>query len=84
MKISFAIAAYQKKEQYPKHTEFVIERVRDEGLHSVVVALQIGDNETFPPLPQQLAAFPFGYRYCGMATYPNMQQRIQIWQSQAR
>jgi hypothetical protein len=64
--------------------EFVIERVRSEGLHSAVVALQMGDNEAFPPLPKQLAEFPLGYRYCGMATYPNMQQRIQIWQSNAR
>jgi|GEM_PF-1653543 len=62
--------------------EFVIQRMRPEGLHSAVVALQMGNDETFPPLPQQLAAFPLGYRYCGMATYPYLQQRIQIWQSQ--
>ena len=64
--------------------EFVLDRVRPEGLHSAVVALQMGNDETFPPLPQQLAAFPLGYRYCGMATYPYMQQKIQVWQSQAR
>ena len=64
--------------------EFVIERVRSEGLRSAIVALQMGDNEAIPPLPKQLVAFPLGYRYCGMATYPYRQQRIQIWQSQAR
>lgn len=64
--------------------EFVIERIPPEGLHSVVVALQMVANEDFPQLPQQLAGFPLGYRYCGMATYPYMQQKIQIWQSQAR
>jgi len=67
-----------------EQAEFVMERVRSKELHSVVVALQMGGNEAFPPLPQQLAAFPLGYRYCGMATYPYMQQSIQIWQSQAR
>ncbi len=63
--------------------EFVIERIRSEGLHSAVVALQIGEHQAFPPLPKQLVAFPSGYRYCGMAIYPYMQQRIQIWQFQA-
>lgn len=63
--------------------EFVIERMRPEGLRSAIVALQIGENKAFPPLPHQLVAFPSGYRYCGMATYPYMQQRIQIWQFQA-
>ena len=63
--------------------EFVIERMSSEGMHSAVVALQMGDNEAFPPLPQQLVVFPLGYRYCGMATYPYMQQRIQIWQFRA-
>jgi hypothetical protein len=65
--------------------EFVIERVRSEGLHSAVVALQMEDYGAFPPLPQQLVAFPLGYRYCGMATYRSyMLQKIQIWQSQTR
>jgi hypothetical protein len=64
--------------------EFVIERVRSEDLHSAVVALQMRGNGVFPPLPQQMSAFPSGYRYCGMATYPYMQQRIQIWQPQAQ
>ena len=64
--------------------EFVIDRVRSEDLHSAIVAFQMEGNEVFPPLPQQLAAFPLGYRYCGTATYPYMQQRIQIWHSQAR
>lgn len=64
--------------------EFVLERLSSEDLHSAVVAFQMKGNGIFPPLPQQLAAFPFGYRYCGMATYPYMQQSIQIWQSQAR
>ena len=64
--------------------EFVIERMRPEGLQSAVVALQMGNNEASPSLPQQLAAFPLGYRYCGAATYPYLQQRIQIWQSLAR
>jgi len=66
-----------------EQAEFVMERVHPEELHSTVVALQIGGNRVYPPLPQQLLAFPFGYRYCGMATYPYMQQRIEIWQSQA-
>jgi hypothetical protein len=64
--------------------EFVIERVHPKGLRSAVVALQLRGEGVFPPLPQQLAEFPLGYRYCGMATYPYMRQRIQIWQSQAR
>lgn len=64
--------------------ESVIGRLPPEGLHSVVVARQMGDREALPPLPQQLAGFPLGYRYCGMATYPYMRQKIQIWQSQSR
>lgn len=69
-----------KREQ----AEFVIERIRSEELHSVVVAFQTDGNGISSPFPLQLAAFPMGYRYCGKATYPFMQQRIQIWQSQAR
>lgn len=64
--------------------EYVIERVRPAGLHSTVVALQMEASGDFPILPQQLAGFPLGYRYCGTATYPYMQQKIQIWQSQVR
>lgn len=67
-----------------EQAEFVIERIRSEEFHSAVVAFQMDENGTFPPFPLQLAAFPLGYRYCGKATYPFMQQRIQIWQSQVR
>jgi hypothetical protein len=63
--------------------EFVLARVRGEGLHAAVVAFQMIGNVAFPPLPQQLVTFPLGYRYCGTATYPYLQQRIQIWQFQA-
>ncbi len=63
---------------------FIMERVPSEELLSAVIALQIGGHGALPPLPQQLAAFPMGYRYCGMATYPYLQQKIQIWQSQVR
>lgn len=64
--------------------DFVIERLRPGELHSAVVALKVGTNGDSPPLPRQLLSFPSGYRYCGMATYPYMQQKIQIWQSQVR
>jgi hypothetical protein len=66
--------------------EFIFERARPEELHSAVVALLVSGNGLFPGVPQQLAAFTLGYRYCGMATYPYMRQpwRIKIWQSQAR
>ncbi|MFC5520589.1 hypothetical protein [Polaromonas jejuensis] len=64
--------------------EFVIERVRSEDLHSAVVAFQMKGRDFFPPIPQQMAAFPLGYRYCGMATYPYMHQRIQIWKVQTQ
>lgn len=64
--------------------EFVFDRAHLEELHSAVVALKMSNTGDFPPLPQQLTAFPLGYRYCGTATYPYMQQSIQIWQSQAR
>jgi hypothetical protein len=67
-----------------EQAEFVIERMRAEELHSTVAALQMNSNGTFPPLPEQLATFPSGYRYCGMATYPYLQQRIQIWQLRSR
>lgn len=69
-----------------EQAEFVIERLRPEELHSTVVALHVTANGGFPRqgLPQPLATFPLGYRYCGIATYPYKQQRIQIWQSQAR
>ena len=67
-----------------EQTEFVFERVRSEELHSAVVAIQMEGNGISPPFPLQLAAFPLGYQYCGMATNPFMQQRIQIWQSQAQ
>jgi hypothetical protein len=64
--------------------QFVLEQVRSERLHSAVLALQMTDGGVIPPLPQQLATFPLGYRYCGVATYPYKKQRIQIWQSQTR
>lgn len=64
--------------------EFVLEHVPPEGLNSAIVAFQMASNGIFPLLPQQLAAFPLGYRYCGTATYPYKQQNIQIWQSLER
>jgi len=63
---------------------FILERTPLEGLHEVVLAFQTGDDMASPQLPQQLASFPSGYRYCGMATYPYAEQRIKIWQSQSR
>jgi hypothetical protein len=53
-------------------------------MQSALVAFQMIGEEVFPPLPQQLSAFPFGYRYCGSAIYPYREQRIQIWQFLAR
>ncbi len=67
-----------------EQAEFVIERLSVEEMSQVVVALQMDANEALPPLPRQLAGFPLGYRYCGTATYPYRQQKIQIWQYQAR
>jgi hypothetical protein len=64
--------------------EFVLERVRSEGLDSPAVAFQMINNVAFPLLPRQLTAFPLGYRYCGTATYPYLKQNIQIWQFQTR
>ena len=66
--------------------DFVLDRSSADELHSAVVAFRmVGINGAiYPPLPQRMAAFPSGYRYCGMATYPYNQQRIQIWQSQAK
>lgn len=64
--------------------EFVVERMVTEGVHPAVVALKMEESGTAPLLPQQLAGFPAEYRYCGMATYPYLQQRIQIWQSSVR
>ena len=61
--------------------EFVLERTHPEELRSVVLALNTGNTEDLPPLPLQLKAFPSGYRYCGMATYPFGSQKIQIWQN---
>ena len=60
--------------------EFVMERGSLEDASAAVVALQITPDGALPPLPQRLSTFPTGYRYCGMATYPYMQQKIQIWQ----
>jgi hypothetical protein len=62
--------------------EFVLERTHPDELRSVVLALNMGNTENLPPLPLQLKAFPSGYRYCGMATYPFASQKIQIWQNQ--
>lgn len=64
--------------------EFVIARARPAELRSVVVAVQMLNGGGFPPLPQQLASFPSGYRYCGKGTYPYGKQKIQIWQLLAR
>lgn len=65
-------------------SDFVFERVSLKKLNSVVLALQMEGDRGQPPLSQQFSAFPLGYRYCGMTTYPYMQQSIQIWQSQTR
>jgi hypothetical protein len=67
-----------------EQAEFVLERVHSEDMQSALVAFQMIGEEVFPPLPQQLSAFPFGYRYCGSAIYPYREQRIQIWQFLAR
>jgi hypothetical protein len=64
--------------------EFVLERGRPEETQSALVALQMRGEGVFPPLPRQLANFPVGYRYCGMAIYPDWQKKIQIWQALAR
>jgi hypothetical protein len=61
--------------------EFVLERTHPEELRSVVLGINSGNSGALPPLPLQLKAFPSGYRYCGMATYPFGNQKIQIWQS---
>lgn len=63
--------------------EFVLERTHPEKLRSVVLALNTGNTKDLPPLPLQLKAFPSGYRYCGTATYPFHNQKIQIWQSRS-
>ncbi|RJG02920.1 hypothetical protein [Noviherbaspirillum sedimenti] len=60
---------------------FVLERAHHDELHSVVVAVNMGAAEKLPPLPHQLGGFPFGYHYCGTATYPFGGQKIKIWQS---
>lgn len=62
--------------------EFVIKRVPSKNLRAAVVALQLSGSGDFPLLPQKMAALPLGYQYCGTATYPYLQQRIEIWQSQ--
>ena len=64
--------------------EFVIKRVRSEDLRSAVVALQMTGSGDFPLLPQKMAEIPLDYQYCGTATYPYLQQKIQIWQSRVR
>lgn len=66
--------------------DFVLDRLRAEELHWAVVAFRmVGINGAiYPQLPKRMAAFPSGYRYCGMATYPYNQQRIQVWQSRAK
>jgi hypothetical protein len=61
--------------------DFVLDRALPEELRSVVVALNTGSIKDLPPLPLQLKAFPSGYRYCGVATYPFGSQNIQIWQN---
>jgi hypothetical protein len=66
-----------------EQAEYVLERVHPEEMHSALVAFQMIGEGVLPPLPQQLSAFPFGYRYCGSAIYPYRHQRIQLWQSLA-
>ena len=63
-----------------EQAEFVLERIHTDELRSPLVALNTGSTGDLPPLPVQLKAFPSGYRYCGMATYPFRSQKIQLWQ----
>jgi len=62
-----------------EQAEFVLERSHPEELRSVVLALNMKDTGGFPPLPLLLNGFPSGYKYCGAATYPFGNQKIQIW-----
>lgn len=64
-----------------KQAEFVLGQ--EPMPESAIVALNWAGGQERPELPRQLQAFPDGYRYCGMATYPYLRQQIQIWQSRA-
>ena len=63
--------------------EFVLERARPADLSAAVLALNLHEwgKGVLPPLPAQLARFPIGYSYCGVAIYPFKNQKIEIWQS---
>lgn len=64
--------------------EFVIENNHNVSADRTVIALNILEDGKFPQLPKQLTMFPTGYRYCGMAIYPYMHQKIQIWQQHSK
>lgn len=59
---------------------FVLKRTLPEELHSMVVALNLGDSLDISSLPPQLKHFTSNYRHCGTATYPFGNQKIQLWQ----
>ena len=55
-----------------------------ETLLAAVVGVQLPPDGHMPRIPEALSNFPDNYKLCGQATYPYMQQQIQIWAPKKR
>ena len=55
-----------------------------ETLYSLVVAVLREKDGSRAKLPAALASFPAGFAFCGEATYPFEEQRIEIWRTALR
>ena len=48
-------------------------------LRFAVVAIRDNPDGSRVEMPAALSAFPAGFEFCGTATYPYQNQRIEIW-----
>ncbi len=62
-----------------EQANFVIDRQVNLLREPSVIALNDEGRGEMPPIPRKLMDFPAGLKFCGAATFPYANQRIQIW-----
>ena len=61
----------------------VLKNLSPDIIHSSIVAIRLNADGSTPSLPNILGAFPASFQFCGTATYPFENQKVQIWRSNA-
>jgi hypothetical protein len=61
----------------------VLENLSLGTIRSSIVAIRLNADGSTPSLPKILGLFPGGFQFCGVATYPFENQKVQIWRSNA-